>query len=135
MKAKAAEKAGKPTPGDGVTGEHVQPVPAHREPDGPAIESLEHDAGLPTDPDGPYIHDAPKAASARIDALGVPYPLGALHDHLCPAYAPGLAAKAHPEYGTADIDLADWMAKALETTKVKAAKKADALANGATPSE
>ena len=38
------EKASKPTPGDGVTGEHVEPAPEHREPDGPAIEALEHDA-------------------------------------------------------------------------------------------
>ena len=109
MKA-GADKAGKPTPGDGVTGEHADPVPAHREPDGPAIESLEHDAGLPTDPDSKYE----KAASARIDALGVPYQLGALHDHLCPAYAPGMASKAHPEYAVGDIDLGEWAAKALE---------------------
>jgi tetratricopeptide (TPR) repeat protein len=35
---------------------------------------------------------------------------------------------------SADVKEADdWMAKALETTKVKAAKKAEALANGATP--
>jgi hypothetical protein len=108
MKAKA-DKAGKPTPGDGVTGEHVEPVPAHREPDGSAIEALEHDAGLPTDPDGKYE----KAAGARIDALGAPYPLGALHDHLCPAYAPGMAAKAHPQWSPSDIDLAYWMEKAL----------------------
>ncbi len=36
----------------------------------------------------------------------------------------------------ADVKEADdWMGKALETTKVKAAKKAEALANGATPAE
>ena len=108
--AMKADKAGKPTPADGVTGEHAGPVPAHREPDGPYIESLEHDAGLPTDPDSRYE----KAAGARIDALGVPYPLGALHDRLCPAYQPGSAAKAHPGYGLADIDVAEWAAKAME---------------------
>jgi hypothetical protein len=108
MKA-SAEKAGKPTPDGGAVGEHIDPVPAHREPDGPAIESLEHDAGLPTDPDSRYE----KAAGARIDALGVPYPLGALHDRLCPAYQPGSADKAHPNYGLADIDLGEWMDKAL----------------------
>jgi hypothetical protein len=109
-----ADKAGKPTPADGVTGEHAAQIPAHREPDGPYIESYEHDAGLPTDPDGPYLRDAAKAASDRIDALGVPYPLGALHDHLCPAYAPGTAAKAHPDYPLSAVDVGDWMAKALE---------------------
>ena len=49
-----AEKAAKPTPGDGVTGAAaaaVEPVPEHREPDGPAFEAFEHDAGLPTVPD------------------------------------------------------------------------------------
>ena len=36
----------------------------------------------------------------------------------------------------ADVKEADvWMNKALETTKIKAAKKAEALAAGATPTE
>ena len=35
---------------------------------------------------------------------------------------------------TADVKEADdWMGKAIETTKMKAAKKAEALANGASP--
>jgi hypothetical protein len=40
------------SPGDGVTGEHTESVPAHREPDGLAVAALEHDAGLPTDSRG-----------------------------------------------------------------------------------
>jgi hypothetical protein len=47
-------KTSKPVPGAGVVGEgasDIKPVPAHREPDGAAIESLESDAGLPTTPD------------------------------------------------------------------------------------
>src|SRR5262249_7198596 len=37
-------KATKPTPADGVTGQSADPVPEHREPDGPAVEAFEHDA-------------------------------------------------------------------------------------------
>ena len=39
------------SPGDAVTGEHTQPVPGHREPDGTAAELLERDAGM-ADGDG-----------------------------------------------------------------------------------
>jgi hypothetical protein len=111
-----ADKAGKPTPGDGVTGEHVEPVPAHREPDGPAIESLEHDAGLPTDPDGPHLKSADPewAAALRFKALGIPADLGALHDLTCAAYAPADVAKAHPYASLADVDEDEWREKALD---------------------
>jgi hypothetical protein len=120
---------GKPTPGDGVTGEHTGPVPAHREPDGPAIESLEHDAHLPTDPDGPYENkDMEKAASLRLKALGVPADMGALHDLLCPAYEPGDAAKAHPYASLADVvDTDAWMQKALEAAASAPLDQAGAL--------
>lgn len=87
-----AGKAAKRTPADGVPGKHADPVPAHREPDGLAIESLEHDAGLPTDPDRDYQ----KAAHLRFKSLGVPSDLGALHDLTCAAYHPGDVAKCHP---------------------------------------
>ena len=78
-----AEKADKPTPGDGVTGaaaQNIEPVPEHREPDGPAFEALEHDAGLPTVP------DASLKTAVRMQELGVPNQEGMLHDLLCPAY-------------------------------------------------
>lgn len=110
-----ADKAGKPTPGDGVTGEHVEPVPAHREPDGPAIESLEHDAGLPTAPDGPRKSADPEwAAALRFKALGVPHDLGVVHDLTCAAYQPADVAKAHPYASLAAIDEAGWRDKALD---------------------
>lgn len=104
-----ASKASKPSPGDGVTGEDTDPVPAHREPDGPAIEALEHDAGLPTVRDS----DMPKAASLRLKALGVPADMGALHDILCPAYDPADVAKCHPWSQLAGIDTDAWREKAM----------------------
>src|SRR6185437_5704608 len=92
-KVKGAEggtvEKGKPTPdGDavGVGAVDIQPVPSHREPDGPFIESLEHDAQLPTDPDGPYLMEM--KAARRIKDAGAPYELGALHDLLCAGFHP-----------------------------------------------
>ena len=106
-----AEKADKPTPGDGVTGAAaaaIEPVPAHREPDGPAFEAFEHDAGLPTVP------DASVKTAVRMQELGVPNQEGMLHDLLCPAY-PGASVKA--AWPGADLSLVDeqgWQAKAFE---------------------
>ena len=108
-----AEKADKPTPGDGVTGAAaaaVEPVPEHREPDGPAFEALEHDAGLPTVP------DASLKTAVRMQELGVPNQEGMLHDLLCPAY-PGASVKA--AWPGADLSLVDeqgWQAKAFEAS-------------------
>jgi len=50
----AAEKGGfghTASPGEGVTGEHTQSVPRHREPDGAEVEMFERDSGLPTNGD------------------------------------------------------------------------------------
>lgn len=124
-----ADKAGKPTPGDGVAGEHVEPVPAHREPDGPAIESLEHDAGLPTDPDGPHLKaaDTEKGAALRFKALGIPHDLGVLHDLTCAAYDPVAVAKAHPYDTLAGIDAGEWMEKALDAAASAPLQEAGAM--------
>ena len=90
--AMTAEKASKPTPGDGVTGEHVEPAPEHREPDGPAIEALEHDAGLPTVPDSSVKDAEAEAAAMRVAAhhksLGVDREMGMIHDLTCAALRP-----------------------------------------------
>ena len=108
-----AEKADKPTPGDGVTGAAaaaIEPVPEHREPDGPAFEALEHDAGLPTVP------DASVKTAVKMSELGVPNQEGMLHDLLCPAY-PGASVKA--AWPGADLSLVDeqgWQAKAFEAS-------------------
>lgn len=113
-KAMSSEKASKPTPdGDAVgTGaEDIEPVPDHREPDGAAIESMEHDAGLPTTPD----REVEMKASSRLKSIGAPGDMGAIHDLLCSAYHPETASKAHPTYSLSAIDTSVWQQKALDS--------------------
>jgi hypothetical protein len=109
-KVKPAKKVSKVkrTPADGVTGVHADPVPAHREPDGPDVEALEHDAGMPTTP------DAQVKAAIRLKTLGVPADLGALHDLTCAAFHPDDAAKCHPHADLVALDVDAWQAKALD---------------------
>lgn len=102
-------KAGKPTPGAGVTGETTTAVPAHREPDGAAIEALEHDAHVPTVPDA----DLELKAATRLRSLGVPQDLGAIHDLTCAAYHPQMADKCHPTASLTTLDVNAWQQKAL----------------------
>lgn len=112
------DKSGKPTPGHGVTGTgaaDIKPVPAHREPDGDAIEDYEHDAGLPTVPDSSVKSgDAEIMAVMRMKALGVPVQMGALHDLMCAAYHPSEASAAHPSHSLSAMDTGVWQAKALD---------------------
>ena len=98
------------TPGDGVTGEHTDPVPAHREPDGPPMEMLERDAHMQ---DGDEASEM--AAAMRHKSLGVPPPMGVLHDLTCPAYDLAAVAKCHP-HASLDmvVSVPEWQAKALE---------------------
>lgn len=109
---KKKKKKGKPTPGDGVVGPGaagIDPIPAHREPDGMAIESFEHDAGLPTDPDSRYM----KAAD-RHKSVGAPHDLGALHDHLCAAFEPSDVAKCFQADAFSELSAVEWQQKALD---------------------
>lgn len=102
---------GAPTPGDGVAGmsaSSVKPVPAHREPDGSFIESLESDAGMETVPDNSI------KAATRFKSIGVTNEMGALHDLLCPAFNPTDANKAHPVSTLNLIDTGVWQAKASD---------------------
>lgn len=106
------KKKGKPTPGSGVVGEgasNIEPVPAHREPDGAAIEAFESDAGLPTDPDR-----AAMKAAQRHAAAGAPSDLATLHDHLCSAFDPADVAKCYPVDAIASLSVVDWQQKALD---------------------
>ena len=86
----------------------TKPVPSHREPDGPYIEALEHDSGMPTTP------DTEMAVAKRFKEVGVPTDLGIIHDLTCPAYHPVHADKAHPLSGglTGAVDVQAWLSKA-----------------------
>jgi rRNA maturation endonuclease Nob1 len=109
---KMKRKKGKPTPGGGAVGpavDDIQPVPAHREPDGTAIEAFEHDAGLPTDPDSRYLKTAD-----RFKTVGAPNDMGALHDHLCAAFHPSDVAKCFPVDALSELSVSDWQQKALD---------------------
>lgn len=105
------EKAAKPTPDGGAVGaaaHGIQPVPGHREPDGPAIEAFEHDAHLPTVP------DASVKTAMHLRTLGVPSQDGMLHGLLCPAYEDSAVKAAWPGADFSLIDEQAWQAKALE---------------------
>jgi hypothetical protein len=98
-----------PTPGDGVTGMHTDPVPAHREPDGQYIEAFEADAKLPTDPDAEY------KTAMHHQTIGVPRDMAVLHDLLCPVYHPAVTEKSYPGLSLLDVlDVDDWQMKAVE---------------------
>lgn len=111
--AEKAEKGSKgrtkPTPGEGVVGAHTEPVPAHREPDGAAIEAFEADAKLPTDP------DAAMKTAVRHQSIGLPGDLGRLHDLLCPAYSAKALADAHPMASLSGLDAGYWQDHALKS--------------------
>jgi Caudovirus prohead protease. len=111
MKDGDVEKTHKPTPGAGVVGagaSDVQPVPEHREPDGEAIEELEHDMHIPTVP------DASVKAADRVKSIGAPFDLGALHDLTCPAFDRAEVSKAYPAHTLSGIDEMLWQQKALD---------------------
>lgn len=99
----------RPTPGDGVTGEHTDHVPAHREPDGKTVEAFEADAKLPTEPDAEY------KTAMHYQTLNVPQDMATLHDLLCPVYHPAVTEKAYPGATVAGVlDVDDWQMKAME---------------------
>jgi hypothetical protein len=110
-----AEKASRPTPADhaeGAAESAIEPAPEHREPDGPVVESFEHDAGLPTVPDAGAM---PMKVAAFHKAIGVPHTEGWLHDLTCPAFEPATAKAAHPLADLGMLDELAWQAKALDT--------------------
>lgn len=121
------KKKNKPVPGEGVVGSaasDIDPVPAHREPDGMAIEAFESDAGLPTDPDSRYLKTAQRHAH-----VGAPSDLGALHDHLCPAFDPSEVAKCFHSDALAELSVADWQQKALDAAAGAPLEEARAMAH------
>ncbi|MCO5999790.1 hypothetical protein [Actinoallomurus rhizosphaericola] len=73
------------TPGDGVQGKKTQPVPAHREPDGPQAEVFEQSAHME---DGDAKTEGTGEATPTW-GKALDYGLGRLHDALCAAYSLG----------------------------------------------
>jgi len=139
--AKAAARADvtkKPTPTDGVEEtEDADPVPEHREPDGPAIEALERDAKVPTVPDSSvkaadliFPGDHEGSASMRLKMLNVPTDYGTLHDLTCPCFHPDDVAKSYPRYDLTSLDPNHWQRKAFElaaSAPLDQARKANEL--------
>ena len=100
----------------------MQPVPAHREPDGAAVEAFEKDAKM-TDGDEEKptrMEDMMKAspetsALLRFKTIGIDTDLGRLHDMTCPAFDPEDVHKYHPfsDFSTL-INEEVWQRKAVE---------------------
>jgi hypothetical protein len=91
----------------------MDPVPAHREPDGAIAEPFEKDANLPADGQGEtptrleagMMKSSPEvAAILRFKAAGIDTELGRLHDLTCPAFHPEDVAKHHPFADLRNVD-------------------------------
>ena len=92
----------------------MNPVPAHREPDGAIVEPIEQDAKLPATGQGEtptpleagMMKSSPEvAAILRFKRAGIDAELGRLHDLTCPAYHPEEVAKCHPFSDLSRIDV------------------------------
>lgn len=121
------KKGQRPTPGEGVVGTaaaDINPVPAHREPDGPDVERFEMDAHMEEGDEA-----AEMRAAQRLKSIGTPYQLGALHDLTCPGFHPNHASKCHPTVQLAGMDVSHWAQKAEDAaygaTFADAAKAAE----------
>ena len=120
----SVKSAPTPASASGATGEHMAPVPQHREPDGAGVEPFEKDADLPATGQGetptrleaPTLKASPEVlALLRFKSAGIDPDLGMLHDLTCPAYHPDEVAKYHPFADLATlIDEAAWQRKALD---------------------
>lgn len=113
-KAKKSEKAvdvvdksNAPLPAD------TMPAGEHREPDGNAVEMLEHDAGMHTDPDA--VHDKVPASVKSISAS--PYQVQRMHDALCAAFDWDTVAAEYPSLKS----VADAVVPGYFTDQVQAA--------------
>ena len=109
LPAVAAEKCG-PVPAP--AGQHIDPLPPHREPDGLDIEAFEHDAGLPTVPDAEVeVKTARKHAT-----IGAPAAEAVLHDLLCPAFSAKALGNAYPWLADVRdaVDIGYWRDQAVD---------------------
>jgi hypothetical protein len=140
----SVKSAPTPASASGAVGEHMTPVPQHREPDGAGVEPFEHDAGLPATGQGetptrlemPTMKASPEVSVLlRYKSIGIDPDLGILHDLTCPAYHPDDVAKYHPFADLSTlIDEAAWGQKALDAAcgPIEHALKMDELVRAAT---
>ena len=108
-KAEKRKKGGRKgygrSPAEGIASHETQGLPPHREPDGPAMEAFEQDAG---------IHDGDGMDAAARKSARPPLHLAALHDLTCAAYSPQAVTEALPHATFAGIDAKYWQEAALK---------------------
>jgi hypothetical protein len=110
-KLRRCTKCGKKLPKADVIKEKRRPAYPHREPDGEAVEALEHDAGWPTDPD-----DEPDQVPASVKS----YAAQRMHDAVCAAYPWSAVATAYPSLtSVADAVDTDWWIEEARAAAVK----------------
>lgn len=107
VKGKKGKKGKGRSPAEGVHAQHTDPLPEHREPDGPAVEAFEKTTSLE---DG----DAEMKTAMRHSRLGMDPQLAVLHDLTCPAFSPGDVSKSLPFASFAGIDADQWQVKTLD---------------------
>jgi hypothetical protein len=123
VSAELIEKSESPAEAASARGMHTEEAPAHREPDGAAVEALEDDAHMQDDDHeapGPLEAPALKSESgalalARIVKSGVPMTMGVLHDMTCAAFSPEMIVKCYPDRSlAAEINEVEWQVKSLD---------------------
>jgi hypothetical protein len=100
------------SPAEGVTSQHTEGLPPHREPDGAPVEEFEKDTRLE---DGDEHQEM--AAAMRHKALvakGLSREDALLHDLTCPAFSSAALAKAFPYESLATVNTDAWQVKALD---------------------
>ena len=113
----AVEKASKPTPGDGVTGEHTEPArraPGTGRPRDRSARARRwpaHHPGLQRQ--GRRAEAAAMRVAAHHKALGVDREMGMIHDLTCAAYDPADVAKSYAGVDFSAINVQGWLDKTL----------------------
>ena len=112
------------SPAAGVAGHDgdTKPLPAHREPDSPAVEEFEKSSNLEDGDQGQEMAAAMRHKS--LSALGLSREDAVLHDLTCPAFSPEAVSKAFPFAAFDAIDTGLWQMKALEDASSAPLEKA-----------
>lgn len=105
-------------PTAGVVGQTSDPVPAHREPDGPYMELFERSAHMTDGDNESHAVPVELKAAMRLKSLNVPAELGTLHDLTCAAYSPDDLAKCYPSADFTGINEQYFAEKALNSASM-----------------